>query len=158
MKDLKCHEITLKSDTFETMIGDFDALINRTLLQMQELDLSEAEVTLKVKVTTETRAVDHPTAENINGTRDAIVPKFEHVVASVLKIKDEQKGSLSGNFELIYDPETGKFVMVDIGFSQTSMFDEDVVDEDYPQDGVIVRGVLGDGTPLLEESEDLVDE
>ena len=112
-------EMSLNDDTFNDMKMDFDKTLSRTLSEMENRGSESAEITVSLKITLRRANVEMAFDE----TRDAVSPKFEHKVASVLKTKFEYSGSLYGNFELIWDKDMQKWVMTEIRDGQMSFFD-----------------------------------
>lgn len=117
--------ITMNSETLANLKDDMDAIITKTLDSMQVAHCGEATVTVKLKISLEKVPVT-----NEKGYRDALRPKFEHTVSTSVQIKDQKKGSTSGDYEMYRDPSTGKWCMKDIK-SQISMFEEPIdIDDD----------------------------
>lgn len=56
--------------------------------------------------------------------RDIIKPTFKHEISSAMQIKDKKAGSLSGNYELVWDALSDKYVMRSIDDGQVSLFDD----------------------------------
>lgn len=145
--------INMESALMLPLRTDMDGIINRTLKTMHSTGNGEAVVTAKIKITLAKRAM--PTKD---GVRPSIQPKFEHEVQSVVQAKDKKTGSMTGDYELVYDPDTDEWVARDRN-AQTSMFDKKPADAQ----GDDVKGLppatihLGDGSEA-EDDGDLTDD
>lgn len=116
--------LSLKSDTFNALCSDFDQIVRSTLSGMEEAEQDEAEITVKVKITlTPDSAPDFSVAGG-QQTRAITKPKFDHTVSSVIQKKEKKTGTLSGNYELVWDRESCCYVMRPIDNGQVSMFDK----------------------------------
>ena len=115
-------EISIKGDTFEAFRDDFDRILTKTLDNMREQELSEAEITVKMKVKTIEREVEAPTSADYSAKRTAIVPTFTHTISTVYKVETKVDGQLAANQELIYDEQAGQYILVDIFTGQQSFW------------------------------------
>lgn len=116
--------LSLKSDTFNALCSDFDQIIRSTLSGMEETEQDVAEANVKVKITlTPDSAPDFSVAGG-QQTRAITKPKFDHTVSAVIQKKEKKTGTLSGNYELVWDRESCCYVMRPIDNGQVSMFDE----------------------------------
>ena len=52
-------------------------------------------------------------------------PTFKHDISSVMQVKDKKSGALTGDYQLVWNPEEGNYIMRRIDNGQTSMFDGD---------------------------------
>ncbi|MEG2621443.1 MAG: hypothetical protein RSC06_00960 [Clostridia bacterium] len=141
--------ITLESETLKAMKKDMDEIINKTIKTMQMCQSTEGTITVKMKVTIEKRGI-----ANENAYRTGIIPKIEHDVQSVVQTKDKKSGSMSGEYELVYDAENDRWYMRDIR-AQTSMFDAEAVVSEASE---VARDEEGNqicigGVPALEAGE-----
>lgn len=123
--------ISMESEAMEALRADMNAIINKTIKTMQMGKNGEATVSVKIKIGLEERTICHN-----DGTRQAIVPTFEHDVQSVVQTKDKKSGSMSGERELVYDPENDTWYMRDIR-AQISIFDE-AVQQSAEESGEVV--------------------
>lgn len=113
-------ELTLKSDTFSALKEDFDSILARTIGNMQMKGAEDATITLKLSVSLEnTNAVIR--GENEDITR----PSFKHDISSVMQVKDKKSGALTGDYQLVWDDDEGKYVMKRIDNGQMTLFDDD---------------------------------
>ena len=62
-------------------------------------------------------------------TRAITKPKFDHTVSAVIQKKEKKTGTLSGNYELVWDRESCCYVMRPIDNGQVSMFDKQEGDD-----------------------------
>lgn len=116
--------LSLKSDTFGALHSDFDQVLRSTLTGMDETGQDVAEINIKVKITlTDDSAPDYSVAGG-QQTREITKPKFEHTVSAVIQRKEKRTGTLAGNYELVWDRETCRYVMRPIDNGQIDLFDQ----------------------------------
>ena len=151
--------LSLSGDAFSALRSDFDQVLRSPLAGMIDTDQDTAEVSMKVKITlTEDSAPDYSVAGGQH-TREITKPKFEHTVTAVIQRKEKKTGTFSGEYELVLDRETGKYVARPIDNGQTTLFDDDgdqcgeVIDADYT-----VVHELGEGQRGLPEAAEEPDE
>lgn len=125
-------EVSIKSDTFEAFKEDFDAMLVKTLDNMREKDLEEAEITVKMTVKARKQEVNNPTRANLAEKRTAVVPTFAHKISTVYKVESKAEGQLANGFELVFDEDSGTYVLVEIDNGQTSMFNSTYETESQP--------------------------
>lgn len=122
--------LSLKSETFSALKEDFDSILARTIGNMEMKGAEEATVTLKLGISLEKSSVNGPA-----GIRDIVKPSFKHDISSVMQVKDKKSGALTGDYEMVWDADEGKYVMRRIDNGQVSMFDADgdatVIDAEY---------------------------
>lgn len=122
--------LSLKSETFSALKEDFDSILARTIGNMEMKGAEEATVTLKLGISLEKSSVNGPA-----GIRDIVKPSFKHDISSVMQVKDKKSGALTGDYEMVWDSDEGKYVMRRIDNGQVSMFDADgdatVIDAEY---------------------------
>jgi len=116
-------ELTLNDDTFNTLKADFDGILKKTLFNMQKKDSDVAEIRISLKISFDKEMVPDASVNNMDGQREVVIPKFDHKVSSVLQIKDELSGTLSGKYELEYNKARKNFVMREIISPQTTLDD-----------------------------------
>lgn len=117
--------LSLNGDTFNALKSDFDSILRNTLSNMELKGADTAEMNIKLKISLTKDQTRDLEARYDGAMRDIVKPKFEHVVQSVLQIKDKKDGALSGNYELVWDPDEQKYVTREITDGQTSLFDKD---------------------------------
>lgn len=115
--------LSLKSNTFNALCSDFDQVLRATLQGMSDTSQDVAEVNVKVKVTLTPDSAPDFTVAGGQQTRSITKPKFDHTVTAVIQRKEKKTGTLSGNYELVWDRETCTFVMRPIDDGQSSLFD-----------------------------------
>ena len=143
--------LSIKSDTFGNLCDDFDQVLKSTLTGMVETDQASGEISLKVKILlTEDSAPDYSIADGQH-TREITKPKFEHTVTAVSQRKEKKTGVLSGEYELVWDPERSRYVMRPLKDMQMNIFDSE--NEEYA-DG----NEDDDGEEAYEDGESVVDE
>jgi hypothetical protein len=145
-------DLNLNGDTFNALKTDFNAVLRKTLFNMEAKGSELAEITVKMKISLEKGTGRFGDA----APRNITVPKFDHKVSSVMQIKDEIAGSLGGNYELVWDSKRGEWIMREITDGQQSIFDSDyewVEPDDQP-----VQTVSGLLPEAVEESDYEYDE
>ena len=141
--------MSLKSETFNSLCSDFDDVLRSTLRGMVETEQDTAEISVKVKISlTESSAPDFSVAGG-QQTREITKPKFDHTVSAVIQRKEKKTGTLAGEYELVWDADSGRYVMRPIDNGQINLFDEDgqIIDADYR----VVVGELPEGQRELPE-------
>ena len=116
--------LSLKSDTFNALCSDFDQIIRSTLSGMEETEQDVAEVNVKVKITLTLDSAPDFSVAGGQQTRSITKPKFDHTVSAVIQKKEKKTGTLSGNYELVWDRESCCYVMRPIDNGQVSIFDQ----------------------------------
>ena len=124
---------------------------------MIDTEQDVAEISMKVKIILTDSSAPDLTVAGGQQTREITKPKFEHTITSVIQHKEKKTGSFSGEYELVFDAETGTYVVRPIENGQTTLFDEDkpgaasgkVIDAEYTvvQDGE--PAALGEGPRAL---------
>ena len=120
-------ELNINSSAFENMKADFDAVLKRTLSNMQQKGSNDAALTLKLNISLEENEVRDFDSPEPNAYRKVYKPGFDHKISSVMQIKTEKSGSFNGEYELVWDPDLEDFVMKPIDNGQPSIFDEEYV-------------------------------
>ena len=120
--------LSLKSDTFSALKEDFDSILAKTIGNMEMKGAEDATITLKLGVSLEKSSISGP-----NGIQDITKPSFKHDISSVMQVKDKKSGALTGDFELVWDQDEGKYVMRRIDNGQTTLYQDEpgYVDADY---------------------------
>ena len=117
------YPLSLNGDTFNALKSDYDAMLRQTLTKMEDLKVEDATITVKVAVTLEKDQARDFQANGYDAMRDIVKPTFKHEISSAMQVKDKKTGSLSGNYELVWDRESCCFVMRPIDDGQSSLFD-----------------------------------
>lgn len=120
----RIQEVSIKGDTFSAFLDDFDEILGKTLDNMRDKKLDEAEITVKMTVKARKQEVNAPTVANLAEKRLAVVPTFAHKISTVYKVESKVEGQLANGYELVYDDADDKWVLVEINSAQTSMFDQ----------------------------------
>ena len=132
-------ELNINSSAFENMKADFDAVLKRTLSNMQQKGSNDAALTLKLNISLEENEVRDFDATEPNAYRKVYKPGFDHKISSVMQIKTEKSGSFNGEYELVWDHDLEDYVMKPIDNGQPSIFDEEYIkDAQVTVDGVDV--------------------
>lgn len=141
-------KLTLNEETFSSLKQDFDSVLNRTIGNMEMKGADEATVTLKLSI-----KLDKTTTYTETGALDVTRPSFKHDVSSVMQVKDKKSGQLNGEMALVFDSESGSYILRPITNGQMS-FDTDgsvydgngqvIIDADVRD----VRSVEEDGSAI----------
>lgn len=120
--------LSLKSDTFSALKEDFDSILAKTIGNMEMKGAEDATITLKLGVSLEKSSISGP-----NGIQNITKPSFKHDISSVMQVKDKKSGALTGDFELVWDQDEGKYVMRRIDNGQTTLYQDEpgFVEADY---------------------------
>ena len=137
-------ELSLSGDTFAALKEDFDSILAQTLGNMESKGADEAVITLKLGVSLEKQSfVRNEEPEELTK------PSFKHDISSVMQVKNKKSGSLSGDYELVWDEDEKKYVMRKITNGQLTFFDDDGEEvEQYQEDDSDAY----DATPALLEA------
>lgn len=138
-------ELSLKGDTFTALKEDFDAVLARTLKNMESKGADEATITLKLGISLE-KTTDFSGEEAEEVTK----PSFKHDISSVMQVKDKKSGALTGDYQLVWDEDEGKFVMKRIGDNQMTLFD---VAEDGEENVEYIPAAEPVEPPMLEAAD-----
>lgn len=119
-------KLNFESDTFAPVKRDMNFVLQRLLGNMQEKGAVEGSMTVKIDVSFDTEYIPNYDP-NIKGqSRKIEKPKFKHVVTSALQIKDKKTGNMDTDMELVFDEDTGEYVIQPIANTQQrSIFDSD---------------------------------
>ena len=126
--------LSLKSDTFNALCSDFDQILRSTLNGMEETEQDVAEIAVKVKITLTPDSAPDFSVKGGQQTRSITKPKFDHAVSAVIQKKEKKTGTLSGNYELVWDRESCQYVMRPIDNGQINLFDRDKSAGDVPKE------------------------
>lgn len=126
--------LNINSSVFDSMKNDFNSVLKKTLGNMRSKQGEAAEISLKLKITLEEDNVPDLYSEDGNGRRDIVKPIFNHKVSSVMQIKEEESGSMKGNYELVYDKEKDDFIMRPIDDGQVTFSDSMFTTSEEPQE------------------------
>lgn len=147
--------LSLDSDTFEQAKNDFDLLLRNTIAAMIDGKGDEAKIKLEMSVKLQPgETVDHEVTA-YKATREIIRPTFEHKVSVSMQYKDEKKGSLQGDYELVWDEQLVRYVLRAISDGRTSLFDNDRQKDNNDINIVVVGGELPE--PKENPHDDVVD-
>ena len=126
--------LTLDSDAFNAFKSDFNQMLRKLLLTMENQESEEGKLAVAMTVKLDkARARDYQ-ANGHDAERDVITPTFSHKVSIALSFKDDKSGILKGDYEMRWDKELGAYVIEEINNGQTSFFDEDQSKEEEPEE------------------------
>lgn len=145
-------KLDFSSDTFQGVLRDASFVLQRLLGNMVEKGATEGSMNIKLEVDLKEQYILDYTPEHEKEERLVRKPVFAHKVTSTVQIKDEKKGNLDTEMELVLDEDTGEYIMAPIvDTEQKTIFDSDyknmfggddetcVNDEDYV-DGNAIQG------------------
>lgn len=117
------YKLNIDGQAFTSLREDFNKILKRTVSNMEEKASNNAEITIKLKI--ELVPSFLPPQQADQEGRPILKPKFEHKVSSVMNTKFEESGSLKGDYELVWDEDAQDYIAKPIGYTQTSMFDNE---------------------------------
>lgn len=125
MNQRKTECVTIFSPRFDSLTTNIDRLLDETLRTLEEKGGSEAEITVKLKVTLhDCRVAD----EHDGSERVAKIPSFAHRCTSVMKLQSQYSGTIiSDGCEIVWDPARG-WVMRPVAPEQMTLFDGEVAE------------------------------
>lgn len=118
-------QLSLDGDTFAVLKKDFDAVLLRTVGNMESKSADEATITMKLTISLEKERTNFG-EEPKQITR----PTFKHDISSVMQVKDKVSGTLKEDYELIFDEDEDKYVMRRISNGQMTIFETAEEQED----------------------------
>lgn len=122
-------KLDFSSDTFQGMLRDASFVLQRLLGNMVEKGAKEGSLNIKLEVELKEQHIADYTPEHEGAERLARKPIFTHKVSSTVQIKDEKKGNLDTEMELIFNEDTGEYIMSPIvDTEQKTIFDSDYKD------------------------------
>lgn len=148
MQKERQYPISIDGSTFSGFKQDFDQMLRQLISEMEKRESEEATITAKMTVRLKPDQARDFKANGDDAMRDIIKPMFEHKISSVMQVKAEKSGSLGGNYELVWDAEQHRYVMVEIDNGQQSLFDHKADDAEAVE-GELVESAE-EGVPALE--------
>jgi len=118
------YPLTLSSDAFNALKSDFDQMLRQILLSMESKEAEEGSITVKLGISLMRDQIPDLSISAYDAQRDIIKPKFDHKITSTIQYKSEKSGTLSGNYELVWDKSINEWTMRPIDNGQTSLFDK----------------------------------
>lgn len=145
--------LTMESEAFNGLKTDFNQVLRRTLTNMERKESEQAELTVKLKISLEKDTA--PDFREVKGKaeRDIVRPTFTHKISSVMQIKCEKSGVLSGDYELVWDEERGDYIMRPIDDGQLSLFDEN----GKPNEPLAIEGEISEDTSENNAEQDAIE-
>lgn len=133
MNPNKSYEMKIEREAFAALREDLNKVLTRTLANMEKRESEQAVITTKLTITLVKATVPNYDSP-VSDTREICKPKIEHKVGSVMQIKDEESGALKGEYELVWDPAKGDYVIRQIDNGQIDMFTQ------RDEDGAVIYG------------------
>lgn len=127
-------QLNFESETFAGIKRDMNFVLQRLLGNMQEKGAADGSMTLKIDVSFDTEYIPNYDPNVEGESRRIEKPKFKHKVTSAVQIKDEKSGNLDTEMELVFDEDSGEYVMKPIANTeQRSIFDSDFGTDEEPK-------------------------
>lgn len=135
-------ELTLCSDTFQSMRDDFDLLLQKLFQKMETSKSLEGSIDLKITI-----EIKEDFILQDDGTNKRIEkPILKHRINTVVPVKDSADGKKDTGMELVYDNDLRRYVLKYVSTGgQMSIFDM----EDTEQN---VDGNVVDATPAIQQA------
>lgn len=122
-------KLDFSSDTFQGVLRDASFVLQRLLGNMVEKGATEGSMNIKLEVNLKEQYIPDYTPEHEKEERLVRKPVFAHKVTSTVQIKDEKKGNLDTEMELVLDEDSGEYIMAPIvDTEQKTIFDSDYKD------------------------------
>ena len=119
------YTLSLNGETFNNLKMDFEQMLQNLLTEMKKRGSQDGSLTIKLNGTLTPGQARDLQSTTDGAMRDITKPMFVHKMSTVMQLKDERSGQQGGNFELVWDEETGEWVMREIDNGQTSIFDHE---------------------------------
>lgn len=117
--------LTMNSDTFAAFRNDFDKLLARTICNMEMKGTVEATITCKFCISLEKQQTRDFRSNGYDGCRDIINPTIKHDITSVMQVKDKVSGKFHGDYEMVFDRDTNRYLIRKVQDGQLDVFDDD---------------------------------
>ena len=114
--------LTLESEIFNELKENFNAVLQKTLINMESKESEQAELTMKLKISLTNDTAPDFSEVKYRAEREIIRPTFTHKISSVMQTKCEKSGEVIGDYELVWDKDGGKYIMRPIDNGQMTMF------------------------------------
>jgi hypothetical protein len=124
--------LSLSGDAFSALRIDFDQVLRSTIAGMIDTDQDVAEIGIKVKITLTDDAAPDFTVAGGKQTREITKPKFEHTITAVIQRKEKKTGVFAGEYELVWDRESCRYVARPIDNGQQTLFDDETDQAGFP--------------------------
>lgn len=118
-------KISLGSELFHEMREGFDVVLNQLLVKMGERREDVGEITLKLKVELKQVEVEEFSEMEDCDSREAIVPRFTHIIQSVVQEKHRLMGATLENCEMVWDDVNKKWELQPLREAQMSFYEEE---------------------------------
>lgn len=122
-------QLGINSEVFAELREHFDTVLQRTFCNMQSRGCDSADISIKLSILVDKVEEFHKDNDGIVRSEIVNKPTFAHKVCASMKIKDTEQGLFKEDYELIYEPSIGEFILVPIIDRQIQMpleNDEDV--------------------------------
>ena len=125
MEDYKT--LCMQDDTFESARQSFDTVLQRLLKNMSDSNSTEGTITLKIDVEMRVEQADSYNVGGEETQRQIRLPSFSHKVTSQMVVKNEMKGAVNPEMELVWDDDLKVYVLKYVSnTAQRSFYDDDL--------------------------------
>lgn len=100
-------EMVIEEEIFREARVLFNGMLQQLFKKMSKAESTEGSITLKIDFELEPMEVVDVDGNPSGG----INPKMKHAVTTQVPVKDKLDGAVDPQMNLIYDPETGKYVL-----------------------------------------------
>lgn len=119
-------ELDFDSDTFVNIKRDMNFVLQRLIGNMVEKGCTNGSLKLNIDVSFDREYIPNYNPKVQGESREINKPRFKHKVTSTMQIKDEKDGNMHTEMELVFDEDTGEYVLQPIAnTTQKSIFDSD---------------------------------
>ena len=134
--------LSLENDVFEQMKQDFDAILNKTVADMENKYTEDAAITLKLFIT----AYRQQETDEEGNTFENVYPSFKYDISSVMQVKTKIAGAVSGEYIYAFDEDECKYVLQKITDPQMTI--EEITEEQYSTENDDEYYIYNDEAPV----------
>lgn len=134
--------LSLENDVFEQMKQDFDAILNKTVADMENKYTEDAAITLKLFIT----AYRQQETDEEGNTFENVYPSFKYDISSVMQDKTKIAGAVSGEYIYAFDEDECKYVLQKITDPQMTI--EEITEEQYSTENDDEYYIYNDEAPV----------
>lgn len=119
-------DLYIEGETFETVRGDFNTMLQKLMKNMSEKNADEGSITLKIAINMPDTEIPDTTEGQKGKKRQIRVPQFQHQITTGIVLKESEKGNVKPGMELYWDEETQTYKLRYIANTrQMSIFDDE---------------------------------
>lgn len=113
--------LTIRSEIFNTLVADFDNILELTLKNMIDKQEDSGEISVKINIELLKGYIPVLDVEDETETRDVVIPKFSHKISSTMKIEEKASGKAKNGYELFFNDYTGEYEIRKLDDGQVSL-------------------------------------